>query len=888
MAEQANTQVDPNLHRKSAPFLRDPEHSSRLPFANHIPSHASPLKLFASSSTSKSAPPKDSQKAWQKDYLTDLRNYRPPRPSGSRPLPNRDATASPIPRPELPLRTSSAMSRRLVAGRETELDRSIGHDRSSSALSYRRAQLAMPTIEAAATNAGRPLIQPPQIEEGSRDVSDSTLTRSVTPTIAYRESGMRWMEKQEARSLREALEDMDLQDDERLHAVAQREASELVWQHRNPSVPRRNPDAPYSYTEHLRKGSHARSQNVERYGGLGSGKRFEETSHRSVSDGSTSQKSDSSASGGSRKSSGSAVEAKKAHLDATSKGHSLWDSPEKKSYLNLSFQLPSSLKSSHRRTSGPKSRKSSGGLFRNPGDKIYEEPGDIEKGPESGATKDVPVTSPLKPKARNSISQLPIAKQTLLRSATAPVEESMKLSKFEIHNNPPSQSRNPSYVKNPLPPSPPDSGSGSDNDGLMVVPGKKDGIEIRSDEIRAATSLRMKDRSPKLPSPTVVSDQKGRPIVSFDLDWKPCEADTKRGAYPLNHSSSRDGVKKAPSVLCSKPQLLVSTVSSPAIPTISIAEPPTIQLNDTPAIPSINISSVPSIAVSRPENPTISIQETPSIALQEPTKPRPLPFPSSKSRPLLHHSSTDPTRTSRPHWSPIPSNNRPTAQCAACALPISGRIVSAASQRFHPSCFTCFHCSELLECVAFYPEPSTARDARLKRIVARANDDQVPSDDVGGTSAEADGDNGLRFYCHLDFHEHFSPRCRSCKTPIEGEVVVACGGEWHVGHFFCAECGDPFDKSTPFVEREGFAWCVGCHTRRFSGKCRGCRRPITDLVVQALGGEWHEGCFCCKVRLGFCLRFSVEVVGHRCEKGLTDMFGVIGVRRGFRGWEVFH
>jgi hypothetical protein len=21
-------------------------------------------------------------------------------------------------------------------------------------------------------------------------------------------------------------------------------------------------------------------------------------------------------------------------------------------------------------------------------------------------------------------------------------------------------------------------------------------------------------------------------------------------------------------------------------------------------------------------------------------------------------------------------------------------------------------------------------------------------------------------------------------------VVVACGAEWHVGHFFCAQCGD--------------------------------------------------------------------------------------------------
>ena len=61
------------------------------------------------------------------------------------------------------------------------------------------------------------------------------------------------------------------------------------------------------------------------------------------------------------------------------------------------------------------------------------------------------------------------------------------------------------------------------------------------------------------------------------------------------------------------------------------------------------------------------------------------------------------------------------------------------------------------------------------------------------------GEEGMamRFYCHLDFHELFSPRCGSCRTPIEGEVVVACGKEWHVGHFFCAECGDV--STLPFL-----------------------------------------------------------------------------------------
>ena len=844
--------TDPNPHRKSTHFLRHSEHNSRLPFANHLPSTTSPLKLFASSSTTKPAAPKDPQKAWQKEYLADLRSYRPPRPSGSRPLPNRNATASPTPRSDLPL-TSSAMSRRFEPGQEPDLNTSIGRERCSSALSHRRAQSAMPTVEAAADNVGRPLVQPPRPEGPSRDFSTSTWASSGTPTVAYRESGMRWMEKQEARSLREALEDMDLQNEGRLHVAAQREASELVWQHRNPSASHRNPDAPYSYTEHLKRRSHARSQSVGPYSERGSGKGTEEKSYRTVSDGSTSQKSDSHTSNGSRKSSGSSVEARKNNVDAPTKGHALWDSPQKKSYMNLSFQIPA-LKPGHRRTSGPNSRKSSGGLFRNPGDKIYEEPEDIRRTPEVRVGEDIPMTAPLKPRARNTIPQVQTASQPpVLRSAVAPIEDIKKLSRFEIHKNPPSQSRNPSYMQNPLPLTPPDSGSASENAGHVLLPGMKDGIEIRSEEIRAATSLKIKDRSPKLPSPTVVSDQKGRPIVSFDLDWKPREADVKRGASPLNHTTCLDGPRKAPSILRSKPQLPESTVSVPAIPTISVAEVPVINVNDTPAIPSINVSCVPSISVSVPEIPSISVQEPPNTAVPEPSKPRPLPSPSSKPRPLPHHSSTDPTRTSRPHWSPVLSHNRATAQCAACALPISGRIVSAASQRFHPACFACFHCSELLECVAFYPEPPTARDARIKRISARANGEAIPSDDAGETSVEADGDDGLRFYCHLDFHEHFSPRCRSCKTPIEGEVVVACGGEWHVGHFFCAECGDPFDKNTPFVEKEGFAWCVGCHTRRFSGKCRGCKRPITDLVVQALGGEWHEACFCCVVSVGlFC------------------------------------
>jgi hypothetical protein len=64
------------------------------------------------------------------------------------------------------------------------------------------------------------------------------------------------------------------------------------------------------------------------------------------------------------------------------------------------------------------------------------------------------------------------------------------------------------------------------------------------------------------------------------------------------------------------------------------------------------------------------------------------------------------------------------------------------------------------------------------------------------------------------------------------------------------DCGfwQPFDSTTPFVEKDGYAWCVGCHTNRYSTKCKKCRKPVTDTVVKALGAEWHAQCFCCMVR----------------------------------------
>lgn len=87
-----------------------------------------------------------------------------------------------------------------------------------------------------------------------------------------------------------------------------------------------------------------------------------------------------------------------------------------------------------------------------------------------------------------------------------------------------------------------------------------------------------------------------------------------------------------------------------------------------------------------------------------------------------------------------------------------------------------------------------------------------------------------------------------------------------------ADLSKPFDSSTPFVEKDGYAWCLGCHTHRYSPKCKKCRKPITEIVVNALGYDWHGDCFCCSV----CIRLQLYAHGimlifvQECGGGFDD------------------
>lgn len=621
------------------------------------------------------------------------------------------------------------------------------------------------------------------------------------------------MEKEEVGSLRDAMEEMDLHknpqegsqdnvDEEgRIYEAALDEAAELVWQHQNGKPPPR-PDGPYRYRPHLRKNSYAHARTA---------------SVNSLREEAKSGSGTSSASG----SSTASESPRRTSEDSKSSRAGDQSNRVTKSYGSVKNR-PGPF-SGHRRRSSM--RRNISGEVERPfsGDQIWEEPETPKSSFSAGRAS---------PQKLSSRPQNPFSRY---RSRPTEEEDTAKpkpLNRIEIQRNPPSQSRNPLYTKN----SPTETPRVDDS-----VP-KKNGMELRSQDIREATSMRLKDRSSKLPEPTAVSDSPGRPIVSFDTNWKaPDEAtdvnpDQQSPAPSSKRFQSSAKPMDLPSIVVAEDDTPGSRASTgTSVPSISVAGP-----DDKPnsSVPQIN---VPSIAVD--EAPGSS--SVPSIVTPD-DKPaargaRPLPTPGSKG--------TRRIQQPRGHWSPAPgASARATTICHECGYPIEGRFIALAgcSERFHPKCFACFTCGTSLEAMEISPEPEQVRAQRLERIKRRTAG-EILEEEPGMTAVE-DGDDRLRFFCHLDWHELYAPRCKHCKTPILGEHIVALGEHWHYGHFFCAECGDPFDHGMTHIEKDGYAWCINCQTKRTerrAPKCKKCRIAVIGQYIQALGGEWHEHCFRC-------------------------------------------
>ncbi|XP_077373466.1 prickle-like protein 1a isoform X2 [Festucalex cinctus] len=131
---------------------------------------------------------------------------------------------------------------------------------------------------------------------------------------------------------------------------------------------------------------------------------------------------------------------------------------------------------------------------------------------------------------------------------------------------------------------------------------------------------------------------------------------------------------------------------------------------------------------------------------------------------------------------------------------------------WHPACFACSTCSELLvDLIYFYH-------------------------------------NG-KIHCGRHHAEILKPRCSACDEIIfADECTEAEGRHWHMKHFACFECGTILGGQR-YIMKDGRPYCCGCFESLYAEYCEACGEHIgVDNAQMTYDGlHWHatESCFSC-------------------------------------------
>ncbi|XP_074403133.1 LIM and senescent cell antigen-like-containing domain protein 2 isoform X1 [Zonotrichia albicollis] len=208
--------------------------------------------------------------------------------------------------------------------------------------------------------------------------------------------------------------------------------------------------------------------------------------------------------------------------------------------------------------------------------------------------------------------------------------------------------------------------------------------------------------------------------------------------------------------------------------------------------------------------------------------------------------------------------------CGECGEFITGRVIKAMNNNWHPECFRCELCDVTLADLGFVknagrhlcrPCHNREKAKGLGKYICQKchliideqplmfRNDSYHPDHFNCThcgkelTAEARELKG-ELYC-LPCHDKMGiPICGACRRPIEGRVVNALGKQWHVEHFVCAKCEKPFLGHRHY-EKKGLAYCETHYNQLFGDVCYNCSHVIEGDVVSALNKAWCVNCFSC-------------------------------------------
>ncbi|XP_015115612.1 paxillin isoform X3 [Diachasma alloeum] len=160
----------------------------------------------------------------------------------------------------------------------------------------------------------------------------------------------------------------------------------------------------------------------------------------------------------------------------------------------------------------------------------------------------------------------------------------------------------------------------------------------------------------------------------------------------------------------------------------------------------------------------------------------------------------------------------PKQKCHQCTEDIViGDVIVTAEQAkdaaWHPGCFVCSVCDELLvDLVYFYHKG--------------------------------------KLYCGRDFAGLLEiPRCFACDELIfVREYTIAEGHNYHVKHFCCWDCDEPL-AGKQYISESDRPLCLPCYQKTYAKTCSACQKVIAahqqGVAVKNLDFHASEECFCC-------------------------------------------
>ncbi|XP_058790239.1 testin [Phymastichus coffea] len=193
-------------------------------------------------------------------------------------------------------------------------------------------------------------------------------------------------------------------------------------------------------------------------------------------------------------------------------------------------------------------------------------------------------------------------------------------------------------------------------------------------------------------------------------------------------------------------------------------------------------------------------------------------FPENSVNALIVHQNLDNISQLQNEMEGLTMNANKIYQCHNCQENIHcGDVVVTAEKikeaAWHPGCFVCSACNELLVDLVYFSHKD-------------------------------------KLYCARDFAEYLDiPRCFACDELIfVREYTVAEGHNYHVKHFCCWDCDIPLAERQYLTENDRPV-CLSCYQNNYAQTCNACNNVIAadqqGVTVKDLHFHVTENCFCC-------------------------------------------